>query len=405
MQRPLQIYKMRNPIQNYAWGSKTALAQLMGKHVPTNSRPEAEMWMGAHPKAPSSICYQGVWQHLDQVIGRDPETFIGTAAIDRFGSELPYLLKVLAVSLPLSIQTHPDAIQAAKGYAFEDEQKIALNADHRNYKDDRHKPECICALTPFRGLCGFRSEVQILHLVESVWPENHQKAVKLLQNQGIKPFFEYLLLLPEDACTDLVSHIVKRARYLDGKEPPFAWILRLQRHYPGDIGVLSPLLLNLVELEPGQALFLDAGQLHAYLGGVGVEIMANSDNVLRGGLTAKHVDGPELLKVLNFSPARLNILEPQALDPSERCYMSPVDDFRLSVIAVTHSRPYVCDNRFPGPEIVLCTDSTNGLQCRFNRTAVALDQGRSLFIPAGVPGYSLHGSGTAYKASINPALR
>jgi mannose-6-phosphate isomerase len=162
------------------------------------------------------------------------------------------------------------------------------------------------------------------------------------------------------------------------------------------------LLLNLVELKPGQALFLDAGQLHAYLDGVGVELMANSDNVLRGGLTPKHVDVPELLNILNFSAMRLNILEPRAMDDaSENYYPSPVDDFRLSVIKVQPSKPHVCDNRSPGPEILLCTDSREGLQCRQNRTVVTLSQGRSLFVPAAVTGYSLHGSGTAFKASIN----
>jgi mannose-6-phosphate isomerase len=165
------------------------------------------------------------------------------------------------------------------------------------------------------------------------------------------------------------------------------------------------LLLNLVELAPGQALFLQAGQLHAYLEGVGVELMANSDNVLRGGLTPKHIDVPQLLKILECTPMHLNILEPQAMDACEGDYASPVDEFRLSIITVRPSRPYVCDNRFPGPEIVLCTDSANGLQCRSKETAVTLGQGRSLLIPAGVPGYSLHGSGTAYKASINLALR
>lgn len=404
MQEPLQIYKMRNPIQNYAWGSRTAIAQLMGLSVPSG-QPQAEIWMGAHPKAPSSIRYQGAWHRLDQMIGRHPESFIGIAAMDRFGNELPFLLKILAVSLPLSIQAHPNAIQAKKGFALENKNKIQIDAYHRNYKDDRHKPECICALTHFWGLCGFRSEDEILRLAESVWPETHQPVLKLLQDQGIKPFFEHLMMLPKDTRIDLVSQSIERTRTVKEKSAHFFWMLRLQKQYPGDIGVLSPLLLNLVELKPGQALFLDAGQLHAYLDGVGVELMANSDNVLRGGLTPKHVDVPALLKILNFSPMRLNILEPQAMDTSESYYPSPVDDFQLSVIAVRPSKPHVCDNRSPWPEILLCTDSTNGLQCRLRRTVVTLSQGRSLFVPAGVSGYSLHGSGTAYKASINVALR
>jgi mannose-6-phosphate isomerase len=339
------------------------------------------------------------------MIERHPESFVGTAAMERFGSELPFLFKVLAVSLPLSIQAHPDQSQAKKGFAFENERKIELNADHRNYKDDRHKPECICALTPFLGLCGFRSRDQMSRLAEAVWPESGQEALKLLQDQGIKPFFEHLMMLPKEARLALVSQVVKRTKGLENKDATFSCMLRLQQHYPGDIGVLAPLLLNLVELAPGEALFLEAGQLHAYLEGVGVEIMANSDNVLRGGLTPKHVDVPQLLNILNFTPMRLNILEPHAINSSESHYASPVDEFRLSVIEVRPSRPYMCDNRSPGPEIVLCTDSTNGLQCRSKHAKLTLSQGRSIFVPAGVPGYSLHGSGTAYKASINLALR
>lgn len=404
MQEPLQIYSMRNPIQNYAWGSRTAIAELMGIGAPSD-QPQAEIWMGAHPKAPSRIRYQGTWHRLNQVIERHPESFIGIAAMDRFGSELPFLLKILAVSQPLSIQAHPNANQAQRGFALENQRKIALNADHRNYKDDRHKPECICALTPFWGLCGFRSKDEILRLAESVWPETHQAALKLLHDHGIKPFFEQLMMLPEDSRVDLVSQTVERTRPLDGSAALFSWMLRLQQRYPDDIGVLSPLLLNLVELKPGQALFLDAGQLHAYLDGVGVELMANSDNVLRGGLTPKHVDVPELLRILNFSAMRLNILEPQSLDDAESYYSSPVDDFRLSVIAVRPSQPHVCRNRSPGPEILLCTDSASGLQCRLKKTVVPLTQGGSLFVPAEVTGYSLHGSGTVYKATVNLASR
>jgi mannose-6-phosphate isomerase len=404
MKENLQIYEMNNPIQNYAWGSFTAIAELTGSNEPPD-QPQAEIWMGAHPNAPSSIRYQGAWHRLDQVIGRHPEQFLGHAAMDRFGNELPFLLKILAVSLPLSIQAHPNAVQAKKGFALENKQRVELNATHRNYKDDRHKPECICALTPFWGLCGFRTKNEMLRLTESVWPETHQPALKLLQDHGIKSFFEYLMMLAQDARVDLVSQAVERTRALDGKDALFSWLLRLQQQYPGDIGVLSPLLLNLVELKPGQALFLDAGQLHAYLNGVGVEIMANSDNVLRGGLTPKHVDVPELLNILNFSAMRLNILEPQTMDASESCYPSPVDDFQLSIIAVQPSKPYICDNRSPGPEILLCIDSTNGLQCRSKHTEVPLNQGRSLFVPAEATGYALHGCGTVYKASINFTLK
>jgi mannose-6-phosphate isomerase len=209
------------------------------------------------------------------------------------------------------------------------------------------------------------------------------------------------MMLPEETRVDLVSQAIERTRSVDEKDPEFSWLLRLQERYPGDIGVLSPLLLNLIGLRPGQALFLDAGQLHAYLDGVGVELMANSDNVLRGGLTPKHVDVTELLNILNFSHLSVNILEPQAKDSAERIYPSPVDDFRLSAIELHASKPYTCNNRYAGPEILLCTNSVKGIQCRSNRKEIILHRGRSFFIPADLTSYSLHGSGTVYKASMN----
>lgn len=400
MTEKLQIYEMNNPIQHYAWGSLTAIAELMGRNEPSE-QPQAEIWMGAHPKAPSCIRYGGDWRRLDHLIERHPQTFLGAATIDRFGYRLPFLLKILAVAQPLSLQAHPTATQAKKGYAYENEQNISLNADHRNYKDDRHKPECICALTPFRGLCGFRSIEQMLRLAEPVWPESYQASVDLLKEQGIKPFFEHLMTLPPDRCADLVARTTKRITMVRHKVTEFVWILRLKERYPGDIGVLAPLLLNLIELKPGQSLFLDAGQLHAYLDGVGVELMANSDNVLRGGLTPKHVDVSELLNILNFSPMSVDIQEPQATDGSESRYTSPVDDFRLSVIEVRPSMPHVSHNRPGRPEILLCINSPNGIQCRSNLREMILRQGRSLFVAANVPGYELHGSGTAIKASVN----
>ncbi len=400
MTEQLQIYEMDNPIQNYAWGSLTAIAELTGRNEPSE-QPQAEIWMGAHPKAPSRIRYGGAWHRLDHLIERHPQTFLGPATIDRFGYQLPFLLKILAVAQPLSIQAHPNATQAKKGYAYENEQNISLSADHRNYKDDRHKPECICALTPFWGLCGFRSIEQTLRLAESVWPDSYQSSIDLLKEQGIKPFFEHLMALPADRCADLVARVTRRIAIARHELAEFVWSLRLQERYPGDIGVLSPLLLNLVELKPGQSLFLDAGQLHAYLDGVGVELMANSDNVLRGGLTPKHVDVSELLDILNFSPMSVDIQEPRETDSTESRYTSPVDDFRLSVIEVRPSMPHICHNRPNRPEILLCLDSPNGIQCRSNRREMILHQGRSLFIAADVPGYTLHGTGRAFKATVN----
>lgn len=225
--------------------------------------------------------------------------------------------------------------------------------------------------------------------------------LKLLRDKGLETFFAHLMRLDPDRCTDLVSTVVQKVMRFEPENEALVWVLRLHERYPGDIGVLSPLLLNLVRLEPGQALFLAAGQLHAYLEGVGVELMANSDNVLRGGLTPKHIDVPELLNILDFTPFQLDILHPRPTGDGEKQYPSRVEDFCLSTIEVNPSGVHVGANRFSGPEIVLCTQTLSGIECQSSCASLTLHQGRSAFIPAGVAGYSLKGSGTVYRATMN----
>ena len=277
-------FRMKNTVQAYAWGSRTAIPELLGKHSPS-TKPQAELWIGAHPKAPSLLWHQGRWQALDQLISQYPEEFLGRSVASRFGPRLPFLLKVLAADQPLSIQAHPDTIQAKAGFRRENEAGIELTVDHRNYKDPQHKPECMCALAPFTGLCGFRSLSNMMSLMGSVWPINDNALLTTLTKKGIKSFFKSVMTLPTKKRLGLISQTVLQAESMIDINPAFPWMVRLNRLFPGDIGVLAPLYLNIVELQPGEAIFLPAGQLHAYLNGVGIEIMANSDNVLRGGLT------------------------------------------------------------------------------------------------------------------------
>jgi mannose-6-phosphate isomerase len=395
-----QIYMMQNPIQNYAWGSRSAIAELMG-FKKKSKQPQAEIWMGAHPKAPSKIWYGGNWRRLDHMIANHPESLLGSEVMQRFNGRLPYLFKILAVSRPLSIQAHPNADQAKTGFENENRLQIPMTAEHRNYKDDRHKPECISALTPFWGLCGFRAMDRMLQLLDSVWPSNESDALNALRKKSLEEFFTHIMTMPSHDRVQLIARATGKAKVISDQDPAYHWMLRLHMHYPGDIGVLSPLLLNLVHLKPGQAIFLKAGQLHAYLDGMGVELMANSDNVLRGGLTPKHVDVMELLSILDFAPCRLEILERQALGNAEIAFPSPVEDFRLSVIDLQANRPYVFGDRIPAPEILLCTRTESSIECKTNRQVVAMRPGRSIFIPAGVEHYALQGSGTVHKAAMN----
>jgi mannose-6-phosphate isomerase len=395
-----QIFRMQNPIQNYAWGSRTAIAELMG-FKEASKQPQAEIWMGAHPKAPSKIWYGSNWRRLDHMIANHPESLLGSEVVQRYHGRLPYLFKILAVSKPLSIQAHPNAAQAKCGFENENRLNIPMTAGHRNYKDDRHKPECICALTPFWGLCGFRTMDRMLQLLDSVWPSNESDALYALRKKKLEDFFAHIMTMPLPKRAQLVARAADKAKAISDQDPAYHWLLRLHTHYPDDIGVISPLLLNLVHLKPGQAIFLNAGQLHAYLDGMGVELMANSDNVLRGGLTPKHVDLPELLRILDFAPRCLEILEPQASADAEKAYPSPVEDFRLSVIELQSNRAYVPGDRTTGPEILLCTHTESGIECKTNQQVLAMRPGRSFFVPAGVESYALQGSGTVFKAAMN----
>ena len=314
--------RLDNPIQRYAWGSPTAIPSLLGKGP--DGSPQAELWLGAHPSASSLV--GGV--PLETLIARAPERLLGAASVARFGPRLPFLLKVLAAAKPLSLQAHPSLVQAMAGFAREESSGVPRGAPHRNYRDENHKPEIICALTDFQALCGFRKLADSVKLFRGLGLD-----VTLLEHHGLRAYFEHVMTLPGEAQGALVDQLVDASRTpVKGFVPECALAQRLAGQYPRDIGIVGALLLNLLRLAPGEALFLDAGNLHAYLEGTGIELMANSDNVLRGGLTPKHVDVPELLSVLNFQDGPAKVLWPSA--DAEAVYATPAPDFRLSRITV-----------------------------------------------------------------------
>ena len=396
------IALMRNTIQPYAWGSRTAIAELRGEPSPA-AEPQAELWIGAHPKAPSGVRVRGRWEPLDELIAADPAGILGAAAATRFNGQLPYLLKVLAAERPLSIQAHPSRDQAREGFARENRLKIALDAPQRNYRDANHKPECICALTPFWALSGFRVPTEILAGLAPVLPTQAAEALQDLARgdagDGLKRFFIWLMTLPAAQRRPLVAAAAGQAAALAGLDPAYDWVRRLQAEYPGDAGVLAPLMLNLVQLAPGEALFLPAGELHAYLQGVGIELMANSDNVLRGGLTPKHVDLPELLRVLNFAERRIEVLHPAPAGPCEGRYASPAEEFQLAVLSVDGRRTYSGPAR-RSVEILLCVEGEGRLGDPAGAGELALSRGQSALIPAAAGAYRLSGAGRFYKAGL-----
>lgn len=397
------VYKLYNAIQPYAWGSRTALADLLGQPVPSVT-PQAELWMGAHPKAPSKICFSGECRNMDQLTRQYPDFFLGETAAQRFANQFPFLFKVLAVDHPLSIQAHPDARQARRGFERENRLGIALTAPHRNYKDDQHKPECVCALTPFTALCGFRSATDMLTRLGAVWPEDFRVLLDGLmhtpETAAIRAFFNQLMTLPALSVRMLVAQTVAKAEALSTSDPVYEWMVRLNGAYPGDVGVLSPALLHLVALEPGQALYLPPCQLHAYLNGVAVEVMANSDNVLRGGLTPKHVDVPELLKVVDFAPRPVAMLYPVEKDDGWQYFASGADEFALSKAIVEPNRPCYGTPDRPGPQIILCTHGKAEVSWTGAEAPLPMAQGESVLITAALPCYQISGRAELYRAAL-----
>ncbi|MBT2368667.1 mannose-6-phosphate isomerase, class I [Streptomyces sp. ISL-10] len=388
--------RLANTVRPYAWGSTTAIPELLG--VTPTGEPQAEMWMGAHPGAPSHVSRGGEKARpLSEVIAEAPERELGAATVAKFGPRLPFLLKLLAAGAPLSLQVHPDLHQAKAGYAAEQDAGVPLDAPHRNYKDANHKPELICALTPFDGLCGFRAPIDAADLLAG------------LDVDSLKPYVDLLHAHPEEAALrevltavltadreEMAATVHEAATAADRLGGPYAPYAAIARHYPGDPGVIAAMLLNHVQLQPGEALFLGAGVPHAYLSGLGVEIMANSDNVLRCGLTPKHVDVPELLRIVRFQADDPGVLRPEQSPAGEEVYDTPIDEFRLSrFVLAPDSAP--CDLTAATPQILLCT--AGGVTAG----ELALAPGESAFVPAGetvrITGTD-GGPGTLFRATV-----
>lgn len=381
----------------YAWGSRTFLATLTGRASPS-SGPEAELWMGAHPVAPSRLA--GEPGTLVDAVARAPERVLGARAHAAFGDRLPFLLKILAADEPLSLQAHPTSSQAAAGFAEEEARGVPRDASHRNYKDPSHKPELLCALTHFDALCGFRAPAETIALFDALAVDEVRDAIAPLRAapdaKGLRATFEALMRAPEDRRGRMVAATVAACRAHEGDwDDECAWAVKLSEMYPGDIGVVSALLLNLVHLEPGEAIYLGAGNLHAYLRGAGVEIMASSDNVLRGGLTKKHVDVGELLRVLDFGSGPVPKVHPRALDAHEKAYDTEAREFRLTVLAVDGE----VARDVSGPSIFLVT--AGEVELASSSGKVALPRGGSAFVSADEGRVSLRGKGVVYRASVN----
>jgi mannose-6-phosphate isomerase len=374
---------LQSPIRGYAWGSRTAIARLQGRPSPT-PQPEAELWMGAHPGSPSRLAVSGV--PLTDAIEADPVRLLGAASVERFGPRLPFLLKVLAAAAPLSLQAHPDLEQARAGYAAEE-----AGGAHLNYNDAWHKPEMLVAVDEFDALCGFRDPAVTASSLDELGVEGLKATVEALRQDDVASALRdavHGLLTIEDPAA-LVRDVAAAAG-------PGSLAAQLAEAYPGDVGVIVAMLLNRVSLTAGQAVWMPAGNLHAYLRGLGVEIMAASDNVLRGGLTPKHVDVPELLKVLRFEVLDDPVRQPEPVAPGIVTWPVPIDDFALHRAEVGAGVAAVA---LPGdgPRIVLCLRGR--VRVDDGVSAVELRAGEAAFCPAGRGAVAVSGSGEVFQAS------
>lgn len=396
----MQIATLSNTVQRYDWGSPELIPEYLGIRNPDGT-PMAELWMGAHPKSPSRLILGDDRRSLAAEIAEHPEEMLGLTVRSRFGSRLPYLFKVLAAKRGLSIQAHPNKEQAQAGFAREEAAGIPTSAPNRSYRDDNHKPEIICALSEFWALRGFRPVGEIAEEFADPRFDLLRTAVESLHRDGevaLPAFFETIMRSEGEERHSLIASAIEYARSRSAPTGRYGWVLELHRQFGEDIGVLSPLYLNCVKLAPNEALFLPAGVLHAYLSGIGVELMANSDNVLRGGCTSKHVDVDELLSVLTFEAARPEILTGTETSPIEVTYETEAPEFRLSRVSLDGSVPRALETA-GGPEILLCTDG-NLVVTDDSAGEVTVQRGESFFVPAAIHRLSLRGRGVLYRARV-----
>lgn len=381
---------IRGAVRTYAWGSRTAIAEFTGRPAPT-PHPEAELWLGAHPGDPARLEGAGGEISLLDAIADDPDGELGPTVRERFGDVLPFLVKVLAADEPLSLQAHPSARQAVEGFEREDRAGVPVNSPVRNYRDRNHKPELLVALSDFAALAGFRPAARSVALMKALAVPGLDPYIALLADQsdaaGLRALFTTWITAPQPDIDNLIPAVLEGAvSYIRSGATEFApesrTLLELGERYPGDAGVLAALLLNRIGLSPGEGIFLPAGNLHSYLHGVAMEVMANSDNVLRGGLTPKHVDVPELLRVLDFDPvpdARVATHR----DGLELVYDTPTAEFAASVLTLDGDNlghEVDAPSRHDGPQILVCTEGS--VIARAKSDELRIDRGEAAWVAA-----------------------
>jgi mannose-6-phosphate isomerase len=415
-----RILRLNNTIRPYAWGSPTAIPELLG--LPVTGAPAAELWLGAHPDEPSRWADDPLRPGLDALIAAAPTQLLGEQSVEEFGPRLPFLLKLLAADKCLSLQVHPNSEQARDGFAAEEARGVPRFSPERDYSDANHKPELLCALTDFEALCGFRPAAATCRFLDALIGAGASELALYRElvaaPEGLRAAFTTMLTLPEPARAELIAATVSACEQLAAVpgewQGPTRACLLAAGDFPGDVGAVLTLLLNYVRLEPGQAIFLGAGNVHAYLRGLGVEILASSDNVLRCGLTPKHVDVPELLRVAVIEPLADPLSPVSRVSPSLSVYPVPVSDFELSVLSPAAGEVLLDGDR---PRLLIATHGTvvvateqptagapeevvaGVAEGRVADQRIEVPQGAAVFIAPGAAPIRVSGQGVAHVAS------
>lgn len=385
------MYRLDNPVRRYPWGSTTLVQQLRGD--PVDGRPAAEVWIGAHPDDPSVADGSGRRVPLDALVAARPEAMLGRRVLAVAGPRLPYLAKILAAAHALSIQVHPTTAQAEEGFAAEESRGVGRDDPARTYRDRSHKPEVVYALTRFELLSGLREPEQAAKLVAELAVPALDPLVGLLRDGAPRSAHRAglaWLLAQRPTGAGWVDEVAAVARDGAGARPELEVVRDLAARFPGDPALLAPLLLNYERLEPGQAIYTAPGTLHAYLGGMAVEVMAASDNVLRAGLTGKHVDVDQVLAVTDFSPRLAGFLRPVRLDPGSVEFVPPVPDFALRVVTARAGDRLAGPD--DGPRVVVCVEGRVRVDAGDTRR---LGPGQAVFVPDVDGPLAVSGNGTA----------
>ena len=394
---PAPLYPLDGRVQHYAWGSRESLPGFLGRTP--DGRPWAEWWLGAHPTAPSTVGSVPATT-LDVLVGQDPAVMLGEDSRDRFGPRLPFLLKVLAVAEPLSLQVHPSVDQARDGY-WRERPADAPAPGEPLYADEWAKPEMVLALTRFDAFAGLRPPAGVLARLDALGGELLADLARPLRHTpttaAVAELVTALLGLSPQARRQAVEEVAAGIETLARAEAPEAAELsvsaHLARRYPDDPAVVVSVLMNHVVLEPGEAMAVPAGLLHCYTSGLAVEIQGTSDNTLRAGLTPKQVDVDEVLRVIDVTA------QPQLVWPSEpasglETFHPGVPDFALDRLCLAHATEF----RLSGgvPAIVLAMDGT--LRLHADGVTTVLRRGEAVFVPAATGPVVVEGLGEAVRA-------